>query len=344
MDRIEVLREQLIEKKSRIKRSMTFHRKFASPLSNLPVELLSRIFVNCLPAAYESSVSRELAPLLLTRICRRWRGVAVNMPSLWCMLSVCYRHWEEESFRYRLWLKRSQGLPLSIRCFANAKTELQSLLQPYNYYTQVTSLHILSTDADIEPKFLIRGLPGLRELTIDWHGNDDDDEDGDGDRTAITELIQLLPCTLHTLKLKEIVVDPVTHFSTSNKVWAHLKNIYITVKRPHHMLDLLPVCPNLTSLKVNVPATGGYWSEVVHPSEPLEPVTHTNLQSLFISSPSWTTSDLLPAVFDALTLPNLRVLEAYHVWFPDKELRTFVARSNCPLKLFGGSAGMSSLR
>ncbi|KAG1747099.1 uncharacterized protein EDB91DRAFT_1116277 [Suillus paluster] len=57
---------------------MDLHKRLRSALWRLPTELLFHIF-------YLSPTSK-LAPMLLTRICRRWREVAVGMPSLWCML------------------------------------------------------------------------------------------------------------------------------------------------------------------------------------------------------------------------------------------------------------------
>jgi hypothetical protein len=43
--------------------------------------------------------------------------------------------------------------------------------------------------------------------------------------------------------------------------------------------------------------------------------------------------NLFPDLFNALTLPNLRVLEARYIrpW-PHEELKTFLARSSCPLE------------
>lgn len=116
---------------------MNLH-KGVSRLWRLPTEVLSQIFHRCLP---ESNCPSELeAPgMSLTAVCRRWREVAVDTPSLWCRVSVGfdelpYRYLEDsQAFRYDVWLKRSQGRPLSLAliCEADDSTMLQNLLQPY---------------------------------------------------------------------------------------------------------------------------------------------------------------------------------------------------------------------
>ncbi|KAG1747914.1 uncharacterized protein EDB91DRAFT_1021820, partial [Suillus paluster] len=87
-----------------------------SALWRFPTEVLSQIFVHCLPETSHFSPAPKLAPVLLTRICRRWRDVAVAMPSLWHRLELKddHRNWQQQAFCYDLWLKRSQEHPLSL--------------------------------------------------------------------------------------------------------------------------------------------------------------------------------------------------------------------------------------
>ncbi|KAJ7751691.1 hypothetical protein B0H16DRAFT_1225672, partial [Mycena metata] len=52
------------------------------PILTLPVELTAEIFVHCLP---DDPVppSGKVAPMLLGRICRKWRNIAKGTPRLW---------------------------------------------------------------------------------------------------------------------------------------------------------------------------------------------------------------------------------------------------------------------
>ncbi|OJA21476.1 hypothetical protein AZE42_11745 [Rhizopogon vesiculosus] len=324
MGRLEDLRQQVSEKQARITQSIILHRGSTSALWRLPVEVLCQIFVHCLPETDHLRVSPGLAPLLLTRVCRRWKEVAVNLPRLWCTLSVTtrvHKSWEETSFWHHLWLKRAQEHPLSlqIRCSRDARTQLKSFLQLYNH--QISSLRLILLDANAAPEHLFQDLPALQELTLEWPWGHD--------RAVVsTECISRLPCTLRILKLRRITVDPSTSFSTN--VWAHLRNAEIHLK-PHYFIHFLHLCPNLASLEIYMDSS----TNLLHP---LEPFTHTNLQSLTINCYR---AAPLRDVFKALTLPNLRVLEAPHVGLPHEEVKAFLTRSNCPPErlMFGVRAG-----
>ncbi|KAJ7757617.1 hypothetical protein B0H16DRAFT_1314456, partial [Mycena metata] len=56
---------------------------------SLPPEVVSNIFVECLPRRLDTgSLDRgvpnaKLAPLLLLQVCRTWRAIAVSTPHLW---------------------------------------------------------------------------------------------------------------------------------------------------------------------------------------------------------------------------------------------------------------------
>ncbi|KIK33273.1 hypothetical protein CY34DRAFT_60136, partial [Suillus luteus UH-Slu-Lm8-n1] len=77
-----------IQKKANIVQSNMSPRGNQSAICRLPTEILSRIFMFCLPQDQHLLPKPGLAPVLLTTICRRWRKVAVGFPKLWCMLQL----------------------------------------------------------------------------------------------------------------------------------------------------------------------------------------------------------------------------------------------------------------
>ncbi|KAG1813978.1 uncharacterized protein BJ212DRAFT_1432772, partial [Suillus subaureus] len=83
-------RRQLGEEKAVIIQSNTACRSLSSPIWRLPTEILSEIFLYCLPEDEHLVYASRQAPMLLTRICRRWREVAVGFPRLWCRLKVVF--------------------------------------------------------------------------------------------------------------------------------------------------------------------------------------------------------------------------------------------------------------
>jgi hypothetical protein len=132
MDKIKNIHQQLLQKKDSIIQSMNLHRGLSSALWRLPSEILSLIFIRCLPDTEHLLPSSKLAPMLLTRICRKWREVAVGMPSLWCRVIVdiddddCKR----TAFCHDAWLERSRNRPLSLalKCSKKDATTYETFL------------------------------------------------------------------------------------------------------------------------------------------------------------------------------------------------------------------------
>ncbi|KAK7046265.1 F-box domain-containing protein, partial [Favolaschia claudopus] len=99
---------------------------------DLPFELISKIFIHCLPRYGRVRPDPQLAPLLLLQICRRWRAVALATPWLWNSIFLeCFREsgytglsvlFEDElplaihpiASLVDLWFSRCEGFPLSI--------------------------------------------------------------------------------------------------------------------------------------------------------------------------------------------------------------------------------------
>ncbi|KAJ3808386.1 hypothetical protein F5876DRAFT_78780 [Lentinula aff. lateritia] len=57
----------------------------ASQNQHLPVEILTDIFLNCLPTIHDTPPPRltDQAPLLFLAVCREWRLIVLNTPRLW---------------------------------------------------------------------------------------------------------------------------------------------------------------------------------------------------------------------------------------------------------------------
>ncbi|TDL25261.1 hypothetical protein BD410DRAFT_785145 [Rickenella mellea] len=76
----------------------TTHRHGSNPppIKNLSFELLSKIFLECLPETGFPTPSTKVAPMLLSRICSHWRFVAMRTPQLWAGIDLD-DHWEEDA-------------------------------------------------------------------------------------------------------------------------------------------------------------------------------------------------------------------------------------------------------
>jgi hypothetical protein len=179
MDGAQSHHQELVVCQDELDHSMVIDQGDEPPLSRFPVEVLCQIFVSCLPAeTHNFRVSPDLAPLLLTRICRRWREIAVNTPSLWCRLYVRPdKDWPKAAPHYDLWLQRSRGRPLSLAvdCSPKGATKLQRLLRPYK--TQVSSLQLLSEDASTAAGLCLQDFSALKQLKIQWQGKHSNETD-----------------------------------------------------------------------------------------------------------------------------------------------------------------------
>ncbi|KAJ7645953.1 hypothetical protein DFH06DRAFT_580505 [Mycena polygramma] len=83
------------------------------PISRLPLELSSEIFVCCLPDS--PGPDSGSAPTLLLGVCHRWSSIAISTPSLWnTVYSDCPLDAPNFDKLLEIWLGRAQSLPLSL--------------------------------------------------------------------------------------------------------------------------------------------------------------------------------------------------------------------------------------
>ncbi|KAG1852796.1 hypothetical protein DFJ58DRAFT_402749 [Suillus subalutaceus] len=279
---------------------MRLHEVLVSDLCRLPTEVLCHIFIHCLPQAGYTLPNSKSPPMLLTRICRRWREIATDMPSLWCRLSMDINHatsrnWRQAVFCYDLWFKRTQGRPLSleIMCIKNDTTDLRTLFQPY--VSQISSLKI-TFDKAVAPEILLNDLPALQELRVDI-SHDVVVKDRNILACILPPISRLF--TLRGLKLETLSPYDIARL---NPAWP-LTNVNLDICDPSTIIGLLRLFFNLSSLKIYMLFDDG---------SPLEPFTHSTIQFFSIT---FVVTTLMPSVrdqlvhlFDALTLPNLRVL------------------------------------
>ncbi|KAG1719405.1 hypothetical protein EDB19DRAFT_1918962 [Suillus lakei] len=304
-------------KKANIVKSNKSHWGFPSSIMCLPTEILSRIFFYCLPDDECLSPSLRLAPIQTSGVCRRWRDIAVDMPSLWCSLRLEYgkNDWQQRAFCYDTILKRSRGHTLSL-ALEGYNDQLRRLLQPYSPQIPSLSLH-MSTD-DVSP-LRTAHFPALREVTIYMP-------------IPLRRFLSKVPRKVHTLRIKNVKwCDHAFLSSLGPLAWTHLRHLEIKVMGLDAFLLILRLCPNLSSLTMT-----GWFLAMRTPV----PFTHSNLHTLRICGSFFTQWSPTLGLFDAITLPNLRTLEARNMdgWFHE-EFMNFLTRSACQLERLTCSGG-----
>ncbi|KAG2136517.1 uncharacterized protein EDB93DRAFT_1168991 [Suillus bovinus] len=310
---------QLVEEKATIIQSNTSRRQFSSAVWRLPTEILSEIFLYCLPEDRYLSPIPRLAPILLTTICRRWREVAVGFPMLWCRLQMQAEHndWQQRAFCYSLWLERSGGHLLSLRleCYTNW-SKLQSLLRPYIQQISFLELEFSTCNGP----FMMEDFHALKGLTIH--------------QDAIERSLSKLPVNLRTLDMTDLLLSRKQLDFFTDCVWAHLTHIEVNITELDAFPRILRLCPDLSSIMM---------MGIFDPIQTPESIIHPNLQSLHIFGDVFWSSGGELGLFKVVTLPNLRVIEARHMGsWPHEEFKAFLTRSKCPLERLAFGSGVSS--
>ncbi|KAF5393488.1 hypothetical protein D9757_000469 [Collybiopsis confluens] len=142
ISRLKKVIENLAKERTTVHRYIRSHKALLSSMRRLPAEVLTEIFLHCLPADRNPVRSTREAPLLLTGVCRRWREVALHSPSLWNSIHIFIpevsnlpkeerkRIFEMRAFGWETWLKRSGALPVSISLHVNFDDNPMSLVVP----------------------------------------------------------------------------------------------------------------------------------------------------------------------------------------------------------------------
>ncbi|KZT22385.1 hypothetical protein NEOLEDRAFT_658220 [Neolentinus lepideus HHB14362 ss-1] len=114
-----VLEEQLEEARSRrdaLSKLADKHHGALSLLRTIPPELLSQIFVHCLPPDDHYPSSRT-PPLTISQVCCAWRAIALRTPRLWSTVGFILSEVSRDEIwtsLMKLWLARAGACPLGL--------------------------------------------------------------------------------------------------------------------------------------------------------------------------------------------------------------------------------------
>lgn len=176
MDRLLSAVMQLRDRHNKIQKYIDDHEALIAPVRHLPDEIMTEIFIHCLPPHSKpdgSSSGRRGALLALTQVCSRWRSVAISSAELWSSLRIDFK--ETNLARsvsvMESWLARSSQYPLlfglhSLQCQTgwSIRTVFNAVSPFFNRFEHLT-LHVPATFLDE----LVQGkdtFPLLQSLRI----------------------------------------------------------------------------------------------------------------------------------------------------------------------------------
>ncbi|KAJ7066249.1 hypothetical protein C8F01DRAFT_1122796 [Mycena amicta] len=103
------------------------HEALVAPMRRVPDDVLRVIFVHTLPERRNTALDSSEGPLLLSRVCKYWRELALTTPRLWASMHLVVApdapddwHPSQRNFQellhsqMEIWLERSAAVPLAI--------------------------------------------------------------------------------------------------------------------------------------------------------------------------------------------------------------------------------------
>ncbi|KAJ7172069.1 hypothetical protein C8R46DRAFT_1084745 [Mycena filopes] len=145
-------------------------RYLSSPLSVLPLEMLSEIFKHSVASGLHL---RQPPAVHLSEVCQYWRQVTNSLPWLWSELRIEVDENPQKAYleAVRAWLARSAQLPLSIALTLDLEdTQTHSVVidEIVAVKSRLATLHILNCVYAPVLGSLIEGpLPALRTLRFE---------------------------------------------------------------------------------------------------------------------------------------------------------------------------------
>ncbi|KAJ7629804.1 hypothetical protein DFH06DRAFT_710177 [Mycena polygramma] len=286
------------------------------PILTLPDEITSEIFMYILPPAPDFPyLTGRLSPTLLTRICRRWREIALGTPQLWRVLSFDDRAFvddDEDELRLDartlpLWLERSRACPLYLKlAYKNIwANRLIEAVVPHRTRWQHLELHLETVDHI----FAYPNYPLLQHLEITI-------EDDTGGNVFLRDAPLLRTVVFNDTAALRVIVP-----------WAQLTSLTLFYVYPSDCVPILSQAHNLVHCELD------FFFDAFG-VEPRRDIKLPYLESLVIKLTEFgkpPMTDFLPLLIIP-ALRNLTIPEGFLAPNPIDSLTALISKSGCRLE------------
>ncbi|KAK7001498.1 hypothetical protein R3P38DRAFT_2558913 [Favolaschia claudopus] len=309
--------QELSAQRDRLKSYIDSHKALISQPRRLPQDIVAEIFLDCLPTAHNAVMDASEAPLLLRRICSRWRSIALALPKLWASLhiSVGFLTTDLRTNAVMEWLRRAAPLPLYISAQYDRSGFVAHSILPFihHFSSRWAALHLYDTPAtDVFFLAAVRDAPQLADIRIDFRSDQYIDHNHANNLFAARMFAAKLPQKITIALSEPRLFVPVAPFT-----WDHITDLTLlqsTVTGPTdvvlsniHVCRLLEGCQKLKSLEIPV-----YLRHEIRET----PLVHS-LETLIIHNHG-TTFALLEHFFQNFILPELTKLHLTNLKFWDE--------------------------
>ncbi|KAJ7475209.1 hypothetical protein B0H11DRAFT_2235835 [Mycena galericulata] len=295
------------------------------PILTLPFDIISQIFVYCLPQEDDALPWRTEAPLLLAGICRHWRDVALATHELWNTMHLNLRAHTILKITPLLdfWLPRAGNLPRSMSLIYRGESEfnylasigdaaLDALVDIMRHYAQ----HWSSLELHVPFKALLRlrappdGFSSLRKITLN-----------DSSRSPQTQVIAAFS---KAPKLRELHIMAGVSTADLDLPYQQMEILRLDNSNPRDCVQALNLVPNITKLTSTLWTFRGFGAAA---SASTLRLTHLESIRVVLSHTRG------PALLSCLTLPALKHLEIDLQGLEEIALLTsLLLRSSCFLR------------
>ncbi|KAJ7042720.1 hypothetical protein C8F04DRAFT_1175839 [Mycena alexandri] len=294
----------------------------AYPISTLPPEITSQIFLQSLPNLPDfPPLYGPGSPLQLCQICRQWSAIALSLPLLWSavrMVITSHRKAPAMVELFKTWLSRSgddSPLSLGIRSFAD--THALSFFLRAPFAALAPRIEYLELAMPCDPVYMIRcDMPILQRLMLGVTGVPFWGKPSLTlfDRAPLLTHITLERGHNHSGCRIRLPWAQLTHLDAQCLSLTEYAQILCNAKRLEHC-----------TFGIRAPKSD-------RPTDlPLVP-PHDWLQYLVLRpGPDQSPDRDLWRLLDRLTLPALRTLEVFDLGLQPDSLQDFISRSQCTL-------------
>ncbi|KAJ7672184.1 hypothetical protein DFH06DRAFT_979499 [Mycena polygramma] len=319
--RYESLIRELKEKRQAAQRSLD---SIIYPVLTLPPEITSEIFFHCLPTCADeecNTADADEAPLLLLRICRTWRKIAISTPALWASIELAMDRTHSAEL-FESWLARVGGCPISAKLSASHALSPASLATFVSHSCGMKVLELLEMDvATLQVMDEVASgaihFSSLQKRTL----------------LQTRKSFQWKRSTLlHAPLLREVSLSVATP-SFLSLPWNQLTKFTGTVYTNEDCLEVLRLAPSLTECSF----------AAFHGTDDIDEdtlIVHSRLTSLTLFDATEKSDTGRPVcsteILQFLTLPALQSLYIHcaNTGFSDDVFHDFLSRSSPPLRKF----------
>ncbi|KAH7887186.1 hypothetical protein F5I97DRAFT_1116353 [Phlebopus sp. FC_14] len=310
------------EIESHVQESQQFHRGLTSAVRRLSPEILSAIFGHCLPKDPPVPSVKD-PPLVLTRVCQRWRSVAMATPQLWSSLTISVPRASNASYRFQCdtWLERAKSVPLVLSVWNVSTCHVDGSLLDWLHGLVARCLSFLWKGHPLEGLLTGSSIMELLERL-------DFDFDVDPfNRWLDFPSIDIASSASKLSYVRMALPQQVNSISRITLPWAQLTTLDMYGLCFADILRLFQICARLQSAQFELPYEDDLQSVI-----PGSTINHC-LRRLSLTELDSRAGGLL---FDALVLPSLEGLEVWdyraNSQWPHTQFISFLTRSRCPLK------------